>query len=275
MQIYAVMHNISFMKSLKFLNQPETIILFYNKSSIYSFWPNFQLYEKIESIIGQKEKIKKEHHFKIIKFTSHMQMYSYQTFPQFYQMIANGRKPHPKSKFTPSEDEKLKSIVNEVGENSWAIVSKRMGTRNQRQCKERWFNYLSPKVNFQPWTAEEDQQLEKLHEELGAKWVKISQYFPFRTDTNIKNRWMVLQRQKIRKQRKDTNQQNEFQIQESSVSSPETEPTEEKSPSQEVIRITELIELKDEKVESFNLFDEQFDLSLTEVINDQFCLDFF
>ncbi|OHS99153.1 Myb-like DNA-binding domain containing protein [Tritrichomonas foetus] len=127
-------------------------------------------------------------------------------YPQLMRFTINGRKPHPKSKFTPQEDEKLRSIVNEIGENDWPSVSKRMGTRNQRQCKERWFNYLSPNVKALPWTPEDDFKLENLHNEFGAKWVKIAQFFPSRTDTNIKSRWMVLQRQKRRMENKaDTN----------------------------------------------------------------------
>lgn len=108
----------------------------------------------------------------------------------------NKHKLHPKSKFTPVEDQKLRELVAKYGDNDWATVSKMMGTRNQRQCRERWTNYLSPKVSNGPWSPQEDELLRKLHAEIGAKWVKISSYFPSRTDTNIKNRWMVLLRQR-------------------------------------------------------------------------------
>lgn len=205
-------------------------------------------------------------------------MYCIPSFPQYYQIISNGKKPHPKSKFTPAEDEKLKQIVNEVGDNSWDLVSKRMGTRNQRQCKERWFNYLSPNISFLPWSIEEDQKLIRLHEEFGAKWVKIAQYFPSRTDTNIKNRWMVLQRQKNRKLKKNEIMKEKQEIEnhqtiENSISSPETELSENNS-EVNVIANSD-VSIKEQKYGCFNLFDEHFDLALTEVVNDQFCLDYF
>lgn len=116
---------------------------------------------------------------------------------KFYQVFTiNGHKPHPKSKFTPDEDKCLRMLVEKYGETDWNKISSHMVNRNPRQCRERWLNYLSPKVSNSPWSAEEDEMLKKLHEELGSKWVKISQYFENRTDTNIKNRWLVLQRQK-------------------------------------------------------------------------------
>lgn len=125
-------------------------------------------------------------------------------------------KLHPKSKFTPVEDQKLRELVAQFGDDNWDTISKMMVTRNQRQCRERWTNYLSPKVCNAPWTPEEDELLKKLHEEIGAKWVKISSYFSNRTDTNIKNRWMVLMRQKKAKEnankyntRKDESKVNE------------------------------------------------------------------
>lgn len=120
---------------------------------------------------------------------------------QFYSNFQNLSLPkksiklHPKAKFSPVEDQKLKDLVAQYGEN-WDLISKLMVNRNQRQCKERWSNYLAPTVRRDPWTEKEDELLKKLYEEIGAKWVKISSHFPNRTDTNIKNRWMVLQRQK-------------------------------------------------------------------------------
>ena len=205
-------------------------------------------------------------------------MYSIQACPQFIQLILNGRKPHPKSKFTPAEDEKLRSIVQEVGEKSWDIVSKRMGTRNQRQCKERWFNYLSPNVKSLPWTIEEDQKLEQLHNELGAKWVKISQFFPSRTDTNIKNRWMVLQRQKKRLEKKAIQQQDSQvsinpNINVKSIFTPSSENL--VQPEKPIIQPSNqyLFDDKDQ-FDGFKLFDEQIDLTPIDLMTDQ-CFDFF
>ena len=125
-----------------------------------------------------------------------MNYLTFSSVEQFLHYKMTGRKPHPKSKFTPAEDETLKKLVAEYGENDWETVSKKMSFRNQRQCKERWFNYLSPNINSSPWTTEEDEKLEQLHQQLGSKWVQIAKFFPSRTDINIRSRWMVLQRHK-------------------------------------------------------------------------------
>ncbi|OHT09294.1 Myb-like DNA-binding domain containing protein [Tritrichomonas foetus] len=103
-------------------------------------------------------------------------------------------KPHPKSKFTLIEDQRLRNLVHEYGESNWRIISENMGNRSVRQCKERWTNYLSPNISNDPWSKEEDDLLEQKYIELGPKWVKISQFFPKRTDSNVKNRWLVLSR---------------------------------------------------------------------------------
>lgn len=103
-------------------------------------------------------------------------------------------KPHPRAKFTKPEDFMLTKYVTEYGENNWELISKLMQNRNARQCKERWCNYLSPNVSKSPWTPEEDALLEQKYSELGPKWVNISKFFVNRTDTMLKNRFLVLTR---------------------------------------------------------------------------------
>ena len=97
-------------------------------------------------------------------------------------------------KFTSQEDTTLKKLVHDLGENSWSDISLKMKDRNPRQCHDRWFYYLSPKINNSPWTPEEDERLITLCYQLNGKWVKISKYFKGRTDTQIKNRWNILNR---------------------------------------------------------------------------------
>lgn len=108
--------------------------------------------------------------------------------------IPRNHKPHPKSKFTREEDDLLRQLVAKHGQNSWSRIAEQMPHRNMRQCKERWINYLSPSVCSAPWTAEEDALLEQKYREFGRKWVRIALSFPNRTDSNVKNRWLVLSR---------------------------------------------------------------------------------
>jgi hypothetical protein len=46
------------------------------------------------------------------------------------------------------------------------------------------------------WTAEEDAPLEQKYAELGAKWNKIGKFFRNRSNNALRNRWMLLDRQR-------------------------------------------------------------------------------
>ena len=107
-------------------------------------------------------------------------------------------KPHPKDKFTPAEDAKLKILVSLFGIGSWNKISEKMGTRNPRQCRDRYKNYLAPNLNNSPWTIEDDIKLEELVQKMGKKWSLIAKEFQGRTDINIKSRYSLLQRQHAR-----------------------------------------------------------------------------
>jgi hypothetical protein len=99
-------------------------------------------------------------------------------------------KINEKRRFTKEEDKKLIEIINSVGKN-WELISKIMCTGNARQCKERWENYLNPKINKLYWTIEEDEKLIELRNEIGLNWISISHEFDgksavaLKTDGNI------------------------------------------------------------------------------------------
>ena len=105
------------------------------------------------------------------------------------------RKVVRKKKFTREEDNKLRKYVNEVGEDKWEEIANLMGNRNARQCHDRWKYYLSPKVNNEPFTKEEDELLIKLVSKYGGMWVQISKKFKNRSDIQMKNRWNILKKQ--------------------------------------------------------------------------------
>ena len=108
-------------------------------------------------------------------------------------------KPH--QKFSLEEDSILRALVSAFGENSWILVAEHMPGRNSRQCRERWLNYLSPKLNRQKFTKEEDELLLSKVEEYGTKWVTISKsFFPNRTDQMVKNRYYILRRKAEKKE---------------------------------------------------------------------------
>ena len=99
-------------------------------------------------------------------------------------------------RFTEEEDNKLRDLVEKYGENQWLMISSCMGTRNSRQCRDRWCQYLSPKSNLAPWTPEEEDLLMKLAEQYKGKWLEIMKMFPGRSYNQIKNKWKTLERRR-------------------------------------------------------------------------------
>ena len=89
----------------------------------------------------------------------------------------------------------LCELVARFGEDNWKLVSMCMRSRSVRQCRERWRNYLSPRVVNAPWTVAEDFLLESKFREFGPKWKTIAAFFPMRTDIQVKNRILLKQRQ--------------------------------------------------------------------------------
>ena len=113
-------------------------------------------------------------------------------------------KPH--NKWSKEEDNHLRILVEEFGENDWRHLAKKMEGRNSRQCRERWQYYLNPKLKQGEWTIEEDELIITKRNELGPKWMTISKYFDNRTDAMIKNRYNLLIRKEKRSREKNKSQ---------------------------------------------------------------------
>lgn len=102
---------------------------------------------------------------------------------------------HVSRNFDHKEDELLLEMVKKYGTDSWpSVAAAFMGTRNARQCRNRYMNFLAPELNKDPWTPEEDELLKKQYEEIGPRWAVLRTFFPGRTDLNIKNRFGFLTR---------------------------------------------------------------------------------
>lgn len=98
------------------------------------------------------------------------------------------------------EDDKLLELVLANGSSKWtflanllnnlfptSIIEGRRGSRSGKQCRERWYNHLDPRINNNPWTEEESLIVRQLQQEMGNKWTEISKFIPGRTDNAIKN----------------------------------------------------------------------------------------
>jgi hypothetical protein len=107
----------------------------------------------------------------------------------------------PKNKIIPTkgpwkknEDDLLRKLVLEYGPKNWSFIATKMHDQDifrlGKQCRERWYNHLSPEVRKDPWTEEEDRIIIEAHSELGSKWTTIANMLGNgRTPNSIKNRW--------------------------------------------------------------------------------------
>ncbi|OHT14672.1 Myb-like DNA-binding domain containing protein [Tritrichomonas foetus] len=137
---------------------------------------------------------------------------------QFYQ--SNNRKNEAKqnlrNRFTKEEDSLLKNLVdehtNEVGKIDWNAVSSKITGRTNRQCRERYTNYLKAHQKKSKWSKEEDELLIEKYNEYGPKWILIEQFFHGRSNINIKNHFSCLLRALSRQSLKKTYSQNSSDV---------------------------------------------------------------
>lgn len=109
-----------------------------------------------------------------------------------------------KNPFTKIEDKILISLVNVHGPRKWqkiSLIMKKLNfNRNGRQCRDRYFHYLSPQINNDAeWSSDDDELLLKSVKEKGKKWKSFERLFKGRTEVSIRNRYNLL----IRKEKKE------------------------------------------------------------------------
>jgi hypothetical protein len=105
---------------------------------------------------------------------------------------------HPRRKFSATEDKKLRSLVYCFGEENWSAIARHLPGRSIRQCRDRYWGYLSDTLNKSPWTREEDERLMQRQQEMGPKWKTMRVFFPGRTEISIRNRFNKLMRHRRR-----------------------------------------------------------------------------
>ena len=99
------------------------------------------------------------------------------------------RKTKNPKRFTEDEDVLLAQCVGNADKIDWNEIASHFKDRSARQVRERWNLYLSPDINVQPWTDEEDNLLIEKINEFGCRWSKLNTFFSGRTQMAIKNRW--------------------------------------------------------------------------------------
>jgi hypothetical protein len=83
----------------------------------------------------------------------------------------------------------LRSLVEQLGTDSWSDISHRIPGRTPRQCRDRYSNYLLDSLCMNPWTPEEDAIICQQFREIGPHWVQIAVLLNGRSGNHVKNRW--------------------------------------------------------------------------------------
>jgi hypothetical protein len=113
--------------------------------------------------------------------------------------LFSNKKRRPRAHFSPEEDQQLRELVEEMGDDQWNVLAEKMRNRTPRQCRERWQKYLEPSLILNEWTEEEDILLDELVKRNGPHWKNLAVFFPKRTDVGLKNRWRMHERAERRR----------------------------------------------------------------------------
>ncbi|XP_066558672.1 myb-related protein B isoform X4 [Amia ocellicauda] len=95
-----------------------------------------------------------------------------------------------KVKWTTEEDENLRTLVQNFGQNDWKSISSFLPSRTEHQCQHRWFKVLNPDLIKGPWTKEEDEKVIELVKKYGTKqWAMVAKHLKGRLGKQCRERW--------------------------------------------------------------------------------------
>ncbi|THV49282.1 hypothetical protein BGAL_0203g00160 [Botrytis galanthina] len=100
------------------------------------------------------------------------------------------------------EDNRLRRGVEQHG-TYWTMVAEIVQTRHADQCAKRWYHFLDPNISHEDWDSDEEARLLEAVHVHGRSWKSISEKeFPNRSPTDIKNRYVIMERKGRLKRRK-------------------------------------------------------------------------
>ncbi|GJN23394.1 hypothetical protein PR202_gb11040 [Eleusine coracana subsp. coracana] len=96
----------------------------------------------------------------------------------------------PSPEWTPEEDARLERLVKEK-KGCWRRVAREMTPpgRSARQCRDRWRDHLARDLYHRPFTAGDDEELQRLFLRHGVRWKEIRRATHGRTSRVLRRRW--------------------------------------------------------------------------------------
>jgi hypothetical protein len=121
-----------------------------------------------------------------------------------------------KNFFSEDEDEFILTLVYQLGTDSWRDVATRLSEwlvendkeykRSARSVRDRYKKYLTPTLNRNPFTLEEDDKLLAMVEKCGSRFGKFSAFFPGRNYCMLRDRYKRLLHNRCKLLRNDSSQ---------------------------------------------------------------------
>lgn len=93
-----------------------------------------------------------------------------------------------KGHWTNEEDKQVADLVQNHGKN-WALIASLVKYRTGKQIRQRYLNFLDPKINKEKFQIDEDMKIYKLFKVLKTNWRYYVKYLPDRTADMIKGRY--------------------------------------------------------------------------------------
>ncbi|OHT13799.1 Myb-like DNA-binding domain containing protein [Tritrichomonas foetus] len=122
------------------------------------------------------------------------------------------KKRKERSKFTQNEDQKLMKLVQKYGDNNWVLIAGKFNGRTPRQCRDRYVYYLDPNIKKGDWTRDEENILLEKYQQLGSSWKLISNFLPGRTEIDLKNRFLKIDRAIKKTERKKLREMEKMKL---------------------------------------------------------------
>ena len=134
----------------------------------------------------------------VVTKLAHIKASGYQPIPLCKDNLKTSLMPTRKKSavWKADEDMRLLTAISRYGPRDWVMIAAFVGGgRTSSQCNQRWTRALDPSISREPWSAEEDQQLIKIVNQMGeCGWRRIASQLDGRTDLQCRHRYLQLKR---------------------------------------------------------------------------------